>query len=132
MLISSLLMIISFLVLLVFVPETLQSASDGPENDSEGVSTPILGVNGDSGTNKIIDLRLQEQLANVKRFGQWMVRNIRVGLLSFCFFLILLGEQTFGSLLLQYTEKRLGWSLSKVISHQKVQATSKTAANSLH
>ena len=115
MLISSLFMIISFLVLLIFVPETLPSASGVPENENEEVSTPILDLNGDNDTSKIMSLRLQEQLANARRFGQWMVKNTRVGLLSFCFFLILLGEQTFGTLLLQYTEKRLGWSLGKVI-----------------
>lgn len=118
MLISSVFMILSFLVLLIFVPETLPSAASemAESDDNEEATTPIPRLNGDNDdTNKIIHLRIREQLANAKRFGQWMVRNTRVGLLSFCFFLILLGEQTFGSLLLQYTEKRLGWSLGKVI-----------------
>ncbi|KAM7205482.1 Major facilitator superfamily domain containing protein [Naviculisporaceae sp. PSN 640] len=124
-------MILAFLVLLIFVPETLSSDSAAPDNEEGRLNeqeevSPLLGQSGEgsetvrgSGTVTITKdtsakAQLLEQAANLKViFSQWIVHNPRVGLLMLCFFLVFLGEMTFNTLILQYTEKRLGWSLGQ-------------------
>lgn len=127
-------MILSIFVLLIFVPETLSSGIGALENDDGGLegeeeASPLLHqasegnetVRGSStaGMTKDTSVKVQllEQAANLKViFSQWTVQSPRVGLLMLCFFLVFLGEMTFNTLILQYTEKRLGWSLGQVSS----------------
>ncbi|KAM7192298.1 Major facilitator superfamily domain containing protein [Rhypophila sp. PSN 637] len=130
MFLSSACMILSIFVLIIFVPETLQPASGALDNgdgdlqeDEEAESSPLLrhvedaiDTTATSTDTKDAGIKTQllEQAANLKiTFSEWTVQHPRVGLLMLCFFLAFMGEMAFNTLLLQFTEKRLGWSLGE-------------------
>lgn len=122
MFLSSGFMILSLFVLLIFVPETL--GYDDGSLEAEPETSALLSQGGEDVENDAVDntatkdsikLQLLEQVANLKViFSHWTVQSPRVGFLMLCFFLVFLGETTFSTLILQFTEKRLGWSLGQV------------------
>jgi hypothetical protein len=122
MLISSIVMVLGFCTSIIFVPETLPSAAANtePDGESESESDETSGLisggdeDGDVKNTTNMRLRMKEQIAMLRLFGQWLRRNTRVVLMMLCFFAFKLGKQAGSTLLLQYAAKRLGWSLGKV------------------
>ncbi|POR31342.1 Uncharacterized protein TPAR_08440 [Tolypocladium paradoxum] len=105
MFLSSGIMIAGFLFAVVFVPETLPSA--GADSNIRHDDAAADASKGSAFS------RIQEHLGRFSELGRWMARNAKVVLALSCFYPLNLGEQCGGPLLLQYTSKRLGWSLGQ-------------------
>ncbi|KAI0127727.1 major facilitator superfamily domain-containing protein [Xylariales sp. AK1849] len=83
-----------FLLIAIFVPETLASS---------------VGIRSD----RTKPTAIKEYLKSSLELGRMMTKNVGLVLVSSCFFLYHFGEQAGGSLLLQYISERLRWSLSR-------------------
>jgi hypothetical protein len=106
MLISSGFMVVGLAVAVIWVPETLPSASSSNEGSEESTGQ---SPNEDN-TKTSLPLRIHESVASIAKLA---MKNTRVIVLVLSFFVFQLREQAGGGILLLYAS-RLGWSLSKV------------------
>ncbi|KAK3682952.1 major facilitator superfamily domain-containing protein [Podospora appendiculata] len=95
MFISSVFLLAGLCATVLFVPELCH-----PHHDRHASKAGSLGR------------RIRAHMASSGAFVRWLAKNRSVVLLMPCFFLISLGEQSNGTLLLQYASKQLGWSLA--------------------
>lgn len=107
--ISSGAMILAWCIAFAVVPETL------PEDKRNGAGelAALLGQ-GDNGAKRSLLAHIEGYLASAVAVCRWAAGNPRIVLVLFCFFLFHFGEQSGGTLFLQYAQKRLGWTLGKV------------------
>ncbi|KAL2206789.1 MFS general substrate transporter [Sarocladium strictum] len=100
---SSSLMVVGFVATLLFVPETWRSVETEQGQCVAGQAQSKW---------HLLDL-WKSFLANLITLMKWARDNGRVVLIITAFFTCTLGRGASGPLFLQYTSKRLGWSLGK-------------------
>lgn len=101
--ISSAIMIVGFGVAVLFVPETL-NIQDVADDSQESVALPKTSAHHHP-------LKLWD---DVRALGRWLTQNASLVVVLSAFYAFHLGEQSGGPLLLQYTSRRLGWTLGEV------------------
>jgi len=101
---SSSLMVVGFVATILFVPETWRSVETEQGQCVAGQAQSKW---------HLLDL-WKSFLANLITLMKWARDNGRVVLIITAFFTCTLGREASGPLFLQYTSKRLGWSLGKV------------------
>lgn len=107
--ISTAFMMLGLIAAIIIIPETLPSRTKDLALSLRS-STSNAVVPNQSAWRGF----LQKRLAGFFSIGRWIQVNTRVVIVLLCFVTYYLGQQAGGSLLLQYTAKRLGWSLGKV------------------
>ncbi|ETS77363.1 hypothetical protein PFICI_11237 [Pestalotiopsis fici W106-1] len=103
--------VLSFLVALLLVPETLQL--DKQSSDERGDTEQLLGARS-NGQDKVgLHPRLKILISRAVDLNHWIMGNARVVCLLICLFTFYLGQQSDGTILLQYASKRLHWTLGQ-------------------
>lgn len=111
MFLSTAFTVAGLLVAIMFVQETLMSATrDADTGESDSLLSESSNNEGPKAPYNILG-QLRSQ---VLKISHWTAENWRVVPLVVTFFTFMMGEEANETLLLQYASKRLGWSFGKV------------------
>lgn len=105
---------VGFVVAILLVPETLSSNRASTSSGHE--TSPLIDRGEARGLPQTFRAGWRSFCTRWSRLSSWASKNAKIAMVLTCFLALYLGEQSDGTLLLQYTSKRLGWSLAKASS----------------
>lgn len=111
MMVSLVVEAIGFVLAILLVPETL--STERPVVGSRDESSPLIDRGNTRGLRSTFQTAWDLLRTKLSRVTSWASSNAKLVMVLACFLALNLGEQSDETLLLQYTSKRLGWSIAK-------------------